>query len=135
MPQTKSTVKRVSVKKRVRKNRVLNILREGGAMSRFDIAKATEYSPPVVTKLVDELIQDGFVRERGKGKSIGGRRPIRGGLREGGTLQDVLDASAALAEAERRTLRALINLNQAVTQVQRTTGTLLEASNVVFEEE
>jgi outer membrane protein TolC len=52
-----------------------------------------------------------------------------------GTTQDVLDAQAALADAERRTLRALINLNQAVTQVQRTTGTLLGASNVVFEEE
>jgi len=52
-----------------------------------------------------------------------------------GTTQDVLDAQAALADAERRTLRALINLNQSIEQVRRSDGTLLEASNVVFEEE
>ena len=52
-----------------------------------------------------------------------------------GTTQDVLDAQAALADAERRTLRALINLNQAMETVRRADGTLLEASNVMFEED
>lgn len=52
-----------------------------------------------------------------------------------GTGQDVLDAQAALAQAESRRLRALIDLNNAAVDAQRAIGTLLESANVVFEEE
>jgi len=52
-----------------------------------------------------------------------------------GTSQDVLDAQVALADAESRRLRALIDLNESVVDVQQLQGTLLENSNVVFEEE
>ncbi|MFP4057478.1 MAG: TolC family protein [Candidatus Brocadiia bacterium] len=52
-----------------------------------------------------------------------------------GTSQDVLDAQADLAEAERRSLRALIDLNQSLVDVERVAGTLLEASGVSFQEE
>jgi len=52
-----------------------------------------------------------------------------------GTGQDVLDAQAALAEAERRRLRALIDLNVSAVERERLQGTLLETSNVVFEED
>jgi len=52
-----------------------------------------------------------------------------------GTSQDVLDAQAALAQAESRRLQALIELNNAAADVERLKGTLLEARNVVFEED
>jgi N-acetylglucosamine repressor len=67
---------RVRIKKQVRSNRVINLLRVKGEMSRFDISKATGYSPPVITLIVEELIEEGFIREMGKGKSSGGRRPV-----------------------------------------------------------
>jgi predicted NBD/HSP70 family sugar kinase len=67
---------RVSNKKLIRKNRIINLLRVEGAMSRFDISKASDYSPPVVAHIVNELIEEGVLMEIGKGKSIGGRRPI-----------------------------------------------------------
>ncbi len=49
-------------------------------------------------------------------------------------LQDVMDAEAALAEAEIRRLRALLDLNQSYVKLQRLTGTLLENSNVKLED-
>jgi len=52
-----------------------------------------------------------------------------------GTGQDVLDAQAALAQAEIRRLRALIDLNNSAVEAKRLMGTLLEAYNIVFEEE
>ena len=52
-----------------------------------------------------------------------------------GTIQDVLDAQAALSEAERRGLRALIDLNRSVVDVERLQGTLLDRANVKWEDE
>ncbi|MFW6161243.1 MAG: TolC family protein [Planctomycetota bacterium] len=52
-----------------------------------------------------------------------------------GTIQDVLDAQDNLADAERRALQALIDLNQAVVEAERRQGTLLEAHHVRWEED
>ena len=76
MPYPSAKDDRVSIKKQVRKNQVINLLRTNGAMSRFDISKATGYSPPVIAQLVADLIEENMVEEIGKGESIGGRRPI-----------------------------------------------------------
>ena len=50
-----------------------------------------------------------------------------------GTIQEVLDAQAALSDARRRSLRALIDLNNSLVDVERAKGTLLEASRVAIE--
>lgn len=50
-----------------------------------------------------------------------------------GTIQEVLDAQAALSDAKRRSLRALIDLNNSLVDVERAKGTLLEASRVAIE--
>ncbi len=67
---------RVHNKKLIRKNQIINLLRIRGAMSRFDLSKATGYSPPIITQIIAELLTEGTVNEKGKGTSIGGRRPI-----------------------------------------------------------
>jgi outer membrane protein TolC len=51
-----------------------------------------------------------------------------------GTAQDVLDAQAALADAQIRQLRALIDLNRARVDADRAQGILLEANQVSLEE-
>ncbi len=51
------------------------------------------------------------------------------------TTQDLLDAQAALAEAERRALATLIALTNSLVDVERLQGTILEASNIVWEDE
>lgn len=52
-----------------------------------------------------------------------------------GTTQDVLDAVAALANAQRRRLRALVDLNQSLVDVERFQGTLLEAHQLTLEDD
>ena len=52
-----------------------------------------------------------------------------------GTIQDVLDAQAALAEAERRQLRSVIDLNISHVEVERVRGTILEANDVTWEDD
>lgn len=52
-----------------------------------------------------------------------------------GTSQDVLFAQDALADAELRRLRALIDLNIALVELERAKGTLLDSSNVFFFED
>jgi outer membrane protein TolC len=52
-----------------------------------------------------------------------------------GTLQDVLDAEAEVADSQSRRYRALIDLNQSLVDVERFKGTLLEASRISLEDE
>ncbi len=55
---------------------VLDIIREAGAISRVDIAHATQLSRSTITNIVNELLPTGLVRETGTVNSIVGRRPI-----------------------------------------------------------
>ncbi|NLW56902.1 MAG: ROK family transcriptional regulator, partial [Firmicutes bacterium] len=59
-------------------NRILirNIIRKMGPISRHEVAKEAGLTPPTVTVIVNELIEDGIVQEVGYGKSSGGRRPV-----------------------------------------------------------
>ena len=61
--------------KRLNKALILDVIRKHGPISRTDIAKITGLSGATVTKLVDDLIQTGFVREDGYDVSKGGRKP------------------------------------------------------------
>jgi predicted NBD/HSP70 family sugar kinase len=54
---------------------VLNLLREGEPLSRTELAQLTGLAPSVLTRLVRDLLAEGVVREVGKGRSQGGRRP------------------------------------------------------------
>ncbi len=55
---------------------VLNVIREERLISRADIAKRTRLSRSTISIIVNELLETEFIRERGVGKSRGGRRPI-----------------------------------------------------------
>lgn len=54
---------------------LVGLLRTEGPLSRSDLARRTGLSPSVLTRRVQHLIQEGVVREEGKGTSSGGRRP------------------------------------------------------------
>jgi len=62
--------------KQINKSIVLNTIRKKGNISRADIAHITGLNKSTVSFLVDELINEGFVREEGPGASKGGRKPI-----------------------------------------------------------
>lgn len=55
---------------------ILRLLREQGPASRTDLAERTGLSNGAVTRIVSELIDDGFLVEQSVGVSTGGRRPV-----------------------------------------------------------
>ena len=63
--------------RRLNRQRVLDVVRRLGPLSRADLAKRTQLSPPTVSALVDELTTGvPLLREIGIGASSGGRPPI-----------------------------------------------------------
>lgn len=62
--------------KSLNKTLILNVIRTDGPISRAEIAKKTNLTPPTVTNIVSELISSGLVIERNLGESKGGRKPI-----------------------------------------------------------
>ncbi len=54
---------------------VLGIIRENSPISRRKIAELTGFSPPRLTNIIAQLVDQGLVEEVGLGVSSGGRRP------------------------------------------------------------
>ncbi|WP_243299538.1 ROK family protein [Bacillus litorisediminis] len=61
--------------KSVNKSIVLNKIRTCEPISRAQIAKETNLTPPTVSSIVKELMEQGLVRESTLGESTGGRKP------------------------------------------------------------
>jgi predicted NBD/HSP70 family sugar kinase len=55
---------------------ILRLLREQGPTSRTDLAELSGLSNGAITRIVGELIDEGFLVERSIGNSTGGRRPV-----------------------------------------------------------
>lgn len=63
--------------RRLNRQRLLEAVRRSGPMSRADLAKKTRLSPPTVSALVEDLVQEvELLHEVGIGTSKGGRPPI-----------------------------------------------------------
>jgi glucokinase-like ROK family protein len=61
---------------RLNKVKVLKIIRTTENLSRADIAKISGLSAPTVSRIIEDLLAEGLVREIGEGVSQGGRRPM-----------------------------------------------------------
>lgn len=62
--------------RQINKRLVLNLIRNNSPTSRSEIASSLKLALPTVVRLVDSLIEEGLVRETGKGDSSGGRKPV-----------------------------------------------------------
>jgi glucokinase-like ROK family protein len=63
--------------RRLNRQRLLEVVRRSGTISRADLAKATRLSPPTVSALVEDLVREvDLLHEVGIGTSRGGRPPI-----------------------------------------------------------
>lgn len=62
--------------KTVNKTIILNKIRMAKRISRAAIAKETKLTPPTVSSIVKELIEEGIVQESSLGISNGGRKPM-----------------------------------------------------------
>lgn len=54
---------------------LLKLIYSRGEVSRTDLVDHTKYSPFLVSKMCDELLETGFIKETGLGSSTGGRPP------------------------------------------------------------
>jgi len=70
--------------KSINKSMILNKIRMCGSISRAQIAKDTKLTPPTVSSIVKELIEEGIVIESQQGESNGGRKPTMLVLNEKG---------------------------------------------------
>jgi predicted NBD/HSP70 family sugar kinase len=73
---------------------ILQLVRNGGAASRADVARQTGLSASTVTARIDELIEHGYLREGGPGVSRGGRRPSTLEVNPGPGVVTTLDLGA-----------------------------------------
>ncbi|AOM84239.1 ROK family transcriptional regulator [Salisediminibacterium beveridgei] len=62
--------------KSLNRSLVINIIRRDGPISRTDISKQANLTPPTVTNIVNDLLKEGLVKEGRIGVSKGGRRPV-----------------------------------------------------------
>lgn len=62
--------------KRINRALVLEAIWSRGPISRADLAKEMRLSPATVSAIVDQLINEGLVDEKGLGQSQGGRPPV-----------------------------------------------------------
>ena len=62
------------------KRRIILTLATEGDCTIADLSRILNVSNPTITKLVGELIREGFVRDQGKIETGGGRRPCAFGL-------------------------------------------------------
>src|SRR5688572_2697521 len=70
----------VAYKNKSLKRGLINHLDESGNSTITELAQALNISVPKTTSLVNELIQDGLIRDHGKIDSTGGRRASMYGL-------------------------------------------------------
>ncbi|UOF91541.1 ROK family transcriptional regulator [Fodinisporobacter ferrooxydans] len=62
--------------KQINRSAILSVIRTQGPIPRAEIAKLTNLTPPTVTNIVGELMEERLVIEGERGHSSGGRKPI-----------------------------------------------------------
>ena len=65
------------------KRQIIKLCIESGSYSIADLSSKINASVPTVTKLINELIDEGFLQDLGKQGTSGGRRPSIFGLNPG----------------------------------------------------
>ncbi len=74
----------VELKKTSHKKQILRAIYFDGPLSNSELSKIVKLSTPKINSLLVELIEDGLVKDLGRGDSSGGRRPNIYGLVEDG---------------------------------------------------
>src|SRR6056297_3859065 len=62
--------------KNLNQSSILRLINEYGPISRKELSEKTEYSAATISNHVKTLIEEGFVIEKEKGLSSGGRKPV-----------------------------------------------------------
>ena len=62
--------------RRVNRSAILELIRDEGPISRSELARLLQLSPPTITRIVNPLIEASLIIEGKQGSSKGGRRPV-----------------------------------------------------------
>ena len=62
--------------RRVNRSAILELIRDEGPISRSELARLLQLSPPTITRIVNPLIEASLIIEGKHGSSKGGRRPV-----------------------------------------------------------
>jgi glucokinase-like ROK family protein len=76
-----TTLNGYELKTYLNKKRIIKYLYRQSEMSGTDISKIFHISIPTTLTYLKELVEEGFIESRGKGDSLGGRRPTKYGLK------------------------------------------------------
>lgn len=116
----------MSVKTNLYKRKILRELYFNNILSCADLSLKTNKSIPLTTKILNELIQEGYVIETGFAQSTGGRRPLMFSLKE-----DVMYV-ISIAMDQFVTRIALMDMhNQHVTEIEKFELNLYQNKNTL----
>lgn len=76
------TLSNIERKKHLQKVRLVKLLHAEGAQSNADICRILNISSPTSLILINDLLSEGLIEKKGKGKSVGGRKPELYSLRD-----------------------------------------------------
>lgn len=71
----KNSLPGLKEKRYQQKKDIIGYLYKIGELSKPEICRLTNMTTPTISRIIDELIEEGWVTDRGQGQSIGGKRP------------------------------------------------------------
>ncbi|MCC8173851.1 MAG: ROK family transcriptional regulator [Odoribacter sp.] len=71
----KNSLPGLKEKRHQQKKDIIGFLYKMGELSKPEICRLTNMTTPTISRMIDELIEEGWVADRGQGASIGGKRP------------------------------------------------------------
>ena len=73
--ENKNSLPGLREKRNEQKRQIIRDLYRLGALSKPEICRLTNMTVPTITRIIEELIEEGWVVNQGQGPSIGGKRP------------------------------------------------------------
>ena len=73
--QNKTSLPGLKEKRYQQKKDIIGYLYKVGESSKPEICRFTNMTTPTISRIIDELIEEGWVSDQGQGASIGGKRP------------------------------------------------------------
>lgn len=71
----KNSLPGLKEKRYQQKKDIIGFLYKMGELSKPEICRLTNMTTPTISRMIDELIEEGWVTDQGQGMSIGGKRP------------------------------------------------------------
>ena len=65
-----------SLIRKINRSNIIGLIQKQGSLSRSEVSRISGLSLPSVSRIIDSLIQEGILKEIGKGESLRGKKPL-----------------------------------------------------------